>query len=131
MSKPIQKVEIETIDKKTKSINALFDSGSFYSIIRSDSMPATKYLFKYPKPKEFGTANKKSILKIIGETSLVIKINNKKINETVLVAPQLSRDLIIGAKAMQSWHITVDNSTGETKIVVEKDMNDPDITEVV
>ncbi|MBW8051630.1 MAG: retroviral-like aspartic protease [Cytophagales bacterium] len=131
MSNPIQKVEVETIDKNTKSVNALFDSGSFYTIIRSDSMPATKFVFRYPEPEIFGTASKKSMLKIIGETSLIIEINNKRIRETVLLAPLLSTDLIIGAKAMQAWHITIDNSTGETKITVGIDMNDPNITRVI
>ena len=131
MSNPIQNLEIETIDKKTKSVNTLFDSGSFYSIIKQDCLPLSEYIISYPEPKVFGTASEGGTLQITGSVELIVTINNKKINELVYVAPKLSMEMIIGARTMQSWHITIDNSTGETIISVDKDMNHPDITRVV
>lgn len=130
MGKPIQQVSISTIDQRTKAVNALFDSGAFYSIIHENSLPQTNYITHYPKPEVYGTATKGATLKITGETTLMIHIEDKTIRETVLISPELSREMIIGAKTMQSWHITVNNETGDTKIVVGTDMNDPEVTEV-
>jgi len=131
MSNPIQNLEIETIDKKTKSVNTLFDSGSFYSIIKQDCLPLSEYIVYYPDPEIFGTASENGTLEITGSVELIVSINSKKIKETIYIAPNLSKEMIIGSKTMQSWHITIDNSNGKTTISVDKDMNDPDITSVV
>ena len=43
--KPIQKVIIESLDGNTKTVEALFDRGSFYNIIRKDTLPETKNIY--------------------------------------------------------------------------------------
>lgn len=131
MSYPIQKLQIETIDKKTKSVNTLFDSGSFYSIIKQVCLPSSEYIVYYPVPELWGTASEGGTLEITGSVELIVTINNKKIKELIYIAPNLSKEMIIGSKTLQAWHITIDNSNSKTIISVDKDMNDPDITSVV
>lgn len=39
MSKPIYSIEIITADAKKRAVNTVFDTGSFYTIIREDCIP--------------------------------------------------------------------------------------------
>ena len=44
MSKPIHEITIETMEKKTNKVKTLFDTGSFYTIVREDVLPETKFV---------------------------------------------------------------------------------------
>ena len=116
------------MDNRNGAVNALFDTGSFYTIIREDCMPPKAYF--YPQSNELGTASHGGKLKISGATILIIEHEGRKIKTQVLVSPTLKQDMIIGAEAMQSWHINVLNTKKETKVIFNLDMRDPDINEV-
>lgn len=132
MSKPILEIELkfQLTDQRKKNIPALFDSGSFYTIIRSDCLPSIKAMSPYKSPKVLGTARKGTKIKIVGETALIITIGKKMINSHALVSPNLSREMIIGAETMQSWDINIKNRYGKTQVLIGHDMRDPDIVEV-
>ncbi|MBI4645543.1 MAG: hypothetical protein HY738_02850 [Bacteroidia bacterium] len=129
--KPVQKITIATKDKKSRTLEALFDSGSFYNIIRKDSLPETRFANYYDEPCEFGTAAIDKKFQIIGEVSLIMEIDNRRFDDIVLISEQLSLEMIIGAKTMQGWDISIVNENGHTKIKVGRDMRDPDITTIV
>lgn len=130
MSKPIVNVTIISTDEKKKDVPALFDSGSFYTIVRQDCLPSPKAVLYYKKPRSFGTAKKLAKVEILGETSFVIVIGKKMVNTHALISSDLSREMIIGAETMQSWDISIKNKNGHTQISVGHDMRDPEITEV-
>lgn len=126
--KPKVEIQISTVDKKHATINALFDSGSFYSIIREDKLPSKKFIF--PQSQIFGTAAKDGKVEISGSTHMVIEYEGRRINDSVLVSPNLNQEMIIGAGTMQLWHIDIENKKGKTKVIFRLDMRDPDIMEV-
>ncbi len=129
--KPIQKVIIETLEGNIKTVDALFDSGSFYNIIRRDKLPVTKNIYFYDTPRKFGTAAQNTSLQIIGKTDLIVELDNHRFDDPFLISDSLSRNMIIGAGTMQKWDITIINKKGNTEIKVGRDMRDPEITEVV
>ena len=130
MSKPILKVTITNTGGRSASIPAVFDTGSFYTLIRQDRLPAGTSLLRYRVPEILRAAAKGSRLRVIGETGLIITIGRKKIRDTALVTPDLAREMILGAGTMQKWDISVHNRNGKTRIAVGRDMSDPEITEV-
>lgn len=126
--KPLLPVKIFSLNKTSNHLNAVFDSGSYYTIIRADKLPRNTTVIK--QKVTFRTANKKGNLNIIGQTILTIAIGNKMIQDAVLVSHELGSDMLIGAKTMQSWDISIVNTNGKTKVNVKHDMRDPEITEV-
>lgn len=130
MSKPIREITITTLDEKTGSVKAVFDSGSFYSIVREDKVPAGAMIVWRSVPKEFKTAAQGGKLIVTGEIPLVITIGDKMVEDSILVSPHLGQEMLIGAKTMQAWDISIVNENGNTEIVIRHDMRDPDIIEV-
>ncbi len=127
--KPILPITIFSLNKTSRNVNAVFDSGSFYTIIRADKLPANTTII--PQNTTFGTANKKGRLNVIGQTILIMGIGKKMIQGEVLVSPDLGSDMLIGAGTMQTWDISIINIKGKTKIDIKHDMRDPEINEVV
>jgi hypothetical protein len=126
--KPLYPVRIFSLNKTSTKLNAVFDTGSYFSIVRADKLPRNTTVIK--QDLVFRTANKKGSLKIQGQTILTIEIGKKMVQDAVLVSSELGSDMLIGAKTMQSWDISVMNSNGKTRITVKHDMRDPEITEV-
>ena len=126
--KPIFPITIYSLNKTSQNVNAVFDSGSYYTIIRQDKLPLNTVVIE--NNKTFRTANKQGNLEIIGETILIFQIGEKMIDDKVLVSADLGSDMLIGAQTMQSWDISIMNIKGKTKINIEHDMRDPEITEV-
>jgi len=126
--KPVFPIKIISLNNTSANLNAVFDSGSFYTIIRADKLPADTTVIR--QELTFRTANKGGILQIIGKTILDILIGEKMIETQVLVSSELGSDMLIGAQTMQSWDISIMNSKGKTTINVAHDMRDPEITEV-
>lgn len=89
-----------------------------------------KTVVPHPLIKSLGTASKKGGVRISGVTVLVMGIGEKRINDLVLVSPDLKREMVIGADTMQGWDITIKNRNGKTRVHVGHDMRDPDIIEV-
>lgn len=131
MSKPIVSINIKTFDGKSGKVNAIFDTGSYYTLIRENCVPADAAVIKLKNQKFFGTAHKSGQLKIVASLPLILVINGHPVDDGVLVCPDLKSEFIIGAKTMQSWDISIKNKNGQTKIHVGRDMNDPDIQTVL
>ncbi len=130
MSKPIENVTLTTIEEQSVHTKALFDSGSFYTIVREDILPQNTQILRYKNPELFGTAGKNGSVSITGVTSLVVAIGEKMISTRAYVSPDLRREFIVGAETMQAWDISIHTTNGKTKIHVGHDMRDPEITEV-
>ena len=130
MSKPVLDIAITTLDGRSRKIPAVLDTGSFYSLIRQDLLPSGTDLLRYPSRRIFRTAARGGKLGTIGATELIITICGKKILANVLVSSNLAREMIIGAGTMQMWDISIKNRNGKTRVIVGRDMRDPEITEV-
>lgn len=121
---------VTTLDDKSRTVKAIFDSGSFHTILREDRVPAGALIERRMKPLQFKTAAQGGTLNVTGGILLVITIGNKMIEDSALVSPDLSQEMLIGAGTMQKWDISVMNQNGKTEIIVGRDMRDPDIIEV-
>ncbi|MBI2061258.1 MAG: hypothetical protein HYT87_16080 [Nitrospirae bacterium] len=130
MSKPILPVILTSTDMKKKRVEAFFDTGSFFTIIRRDVVPSGRATLPYKKAKRLGTAGRRGGVIISGETVLVIEIGKRMISSRAIISPDIKREMIIGAGAMQEWDISVRNRNGKTKVLVGRDLRDPEITEV-
>ena len=127
MSKPILNIEFITPDDKKGEAKALFDSGSFPTILRENMLPKGTKLLTYKKKREFGLADRKGKIEVTASITLIIKIGNKMIETSAFISPDLKRELLIGARTMQTWDISIKNKNGKTFIVVGLDMRDEDI----
>lgn len=130
MSKPIREVEIKTAEGKKAAVDAVLDSGSFYSVIREDCLPRGVNVLKLKHRKMFGTARRGGKLPVTAQIVLDIRLEGRWIEGEFLVSPSLGSDMLIGAGLMQMWDISIKNKNGHTKILVGRDMNDPDIQAV-
>ena len=130
MSKPIFPVRITTPDDRSSTVQAVFDSGSFYSILREDKVPAGAPVIRRAHPRTFRTAARGSALAATGELPVVLAIGDREIDDVVLVSADLSQEMMVGAGTMQKWDISIVTREGRTEVVVGRDMHDPDITEV-
>ena len=130
MGKPIQTLTVRDVADRPATVRAVFDTGSHFTIVRESCLPAGAQVLKYAKPKDMRTATQGGPLSITGATQLVIEIGDKQVQDEVLVAPQLGQEMLVGAGTMQKWDISIQNENGHTRVVVGKDLRDPDITEV-
>ena len=130
MSKPVRDIDIRTKDGKRGEVQALIDSGSFYTIIRQDCLPKGTAVVKYKTTEKLGMAGKTGQIRVVAETGIIMRLEGHPIQDTVFISPDLKREFIIGAKTMQAWDITIKNKNGHTAIHVGHDMNDPDVQAV-
>ncbi|MBI2889802.1 MAG: hypothetical protein HYY13_03350 [Nitrospirae bacterium] len=130
MGKPVLKVTLTTADQKARTVPGLFDTGSFYTIVRSDCVPSGNAVAAYKTAHTLGTAKRRAKVRVVGDVVLVIRIGRKIIRSPAFVSPDLQREFIIGAETMQAWDITIRNRNGKTKVIVGRDMRDPEVTEV-
>lgn len=130
MSKPVFEIEITSVDQKSSKVVAVFDSGSFPTIVRLDKLPSQQ-LLKYTKPEIYGGAVQGSKLNVIGCTRLIVEYKGRMFYTIAEVAPQLSAEMLIGARTMQEWDITIKNKNGKTEITIGHDMRDPDLNMIV
>jgi len=130
MSKPVLPVTITNSKGKSVTIPAVFDTGSFYTLIRRDCLPPATSCERLAEPRTLRAASRGSRLRVTGTTVLVIGVGGKKVLDHALVSPDLAREMIIGAGTMQQWDISIRNRNGRTRVVVARGMGDPEITEV-
>lgn len=130
MTKPIRKVQLITMDGRSKTVSGRFDTGSFHTIVRPAALPEGAVVSSLAHPEELRTAAAGGRLRVTGAIVLYLQIGRKRIREDVDVSPDLSRDLLIGAGTMQKWDITVRNTNGSTEVVVGRHVADPEVTEV-
>jgi hypothetical protein len=131
MSKPHLDVILTTADGKTSTANAVFDTGSYYSLLRGDKVPPGAIVTKQIPPQTFGTAAKGGQFSTTGVLPVILGIGDSEIDDVVLVAPELSVELIVGAGTMQKWDISVVTRNGRTEVLVGRDRRDPALTAVV
>ena len=130
MSKPILDIEIHTPDDAFTTVKAVFDTGSFYTIVREDRVPSQAAIVRRKIPRILRAAARGSQLTAVGEVSLVLSIGGREIDDVALVSPELAQEMLVGAGTMQKWDISILNQGGHTEVSVGRDMHDPDITEV-
>lgn len=131
MSKPVKEIHVTSLDGKSGAVKAVFDTGSFYTIIREDRVPSGAQIVREGAQQQFRTAAQGGKLEINGVLPMArIIIGEKIIEDSMLVSPNLAQEMLIGAKTMQSWDVSIINTNGQTDVVVKHDMRDPDITEV-
>jgi hypothetical protein len=131
MAKPILPITITTAEGKSRRVSAVFDSGSFYTILRADRIPAGAKVLLLKEPQTFRAAAKGTSFTATAELPLVLTIGRRRVHDVALVSSQLSREMLVGAGTMQKWDISITTRKGRTQVSVGRDMQDPDITEVV
>ena len=115
---------------KTGDAEAVFDSGSFFTILRHDKVPAGALVPQMPAPRAFRTAAVGGKLLATGQIVLVITIGDKMVEDSALISSDLAQEMIIGAGTMQKWDISIQNRNGQTSIEVGRDIRDPQITQI-
>lgn len=130
MAKPALQIEITTAEEKSGSVKAIFDTGSFYTILREDKVPVGAKVLERKQPHVFRTAARGHRFSAAGEIPLVLMIGDKAIHDVALVSSDLSQEMLVGAGTMQKWDISIITRNGHTEVSVGRDMRDPDITEV-
>lgn len=130
MSKPVMELTIRSMLGGRAKVRAVFDTGSHYSIIRESKLPPRTTVLRYAKSERLRTAARGGRLDVLGTTVLYIQIGKKVIRHEVLVSPDLSQDMLVGAGTMQEWDISVRNGGGRTRVTVGRDVRDPDVMEV-
>ncbi len=131
MSKPVQKVVVTTFEGRKTDAEAVFDSGSFYTLVREDCLPEGSLIIRPGQSRYLGTEKEGSKISITGSVHLEIEIRGRQIEGEAYVSPDLSAQLLIGAGLMQMWDITIKNSNGSTTVEIGRDRNDPHIQTVL
>jgi predicted aspartyl protease len=94
---------------------ALFDSGATYSIIRRDIAERIELLVPLPDPENwiFETARVGDHIQALYRVMLNFRFDDSKarFSDEFVVFDACSEELIVGAKTMQAWHITLDFKT--------------------
>jgi len=129
MAKPVVEIQITTLDEKTAAVQGglrrapstrscaltRFPPGCRHPAIRASSLPDGG-------PGGFPARH--------GELPVVMTIGDREVDDVVMVAPELSQELIVGRGTMQKWDISVVTKEGRTAVHVGRHMHDPDVTEV-
>ncbi|MGO9308583.1 MAG: retropepsin-like aspartic protease [Spirochaetia bacterium] len=91
---------------------ALFDSGAAYSIIRRDLAERLEQLVPLPGPENwiFETARPGDLIHALYRVTLNFLFDDSKarFSDEFVVFDECSEEVIVGAKTMQAWHITLD-----------------------
>ena len=94
---------------------ALFDSGASYSIIRRDIAQRIAPLVPVTDTEDwtFETARPGDLIQATHLVNLTLLFDDSpaRFTDEFVVFDECSEELIVGAKTMQSWHITLDFST--------------------
>ena len=104
-------------NKGTKDVKALFDSGASQSFIRADIAKELSSPARLPNPKEFemGRGTLKVSRAMIGD----IQLDGATLFTTLLIVPNLTEELILGADFFQRWKIRL-NPENE-QVILDQD----------
>jgi hypothetical protein len=130
MTKPVLEIEITSAEGKARTVKAVFDTGSFYTLLREDRIPEGATVIARKDPHVFRTAARGQRFSAVAELPLVLTIGDKAVLDVALVTPDLSQEMLVGAGTMQKWDIGIITRQGRTEVSVGRHMKDPDITEV-
>ena len=89
-------------------LEALFDTGATYSLIREDIAERLATLEPLKPPIEAKMATEENRLVVEKRVILDFYIDGHRYSDEFLVVPELRREAIIGVGTMQKWHIIVD-----------------------
>ena len=81
MSKPIRTIKVKTMDGKKTVVEALINTGSFYTIIRQDRVPSGAKVISYSKPEKLGTAKKSGQVRVVASAEMIIEIEGRPIKD--------------------------------------------------
>jgi predicted aspartyl protease len=112
----IQK-EIELAGSKGREkVIALFDSGATYSCIKKELAEKLEIIIPIPEPIELRTAKESE--KIIAKECIRIDfyLNGYRFSDEFIIIPELSEEVIIGAKTLQAWRLKLDFENDEVII---------------
>jgi hypothetical protein len=87
---------------------ALFDSGATYSWIRPDIARELDVVNLLPEKMVFGTAKNGDQLIATERTTLNFFLKDCRFSDEFMLIPDLSEELIIGAKTLQAWRMKLD-----------------------
>ena len=130
MTKPVLQIGITSAEGKSRTLNAVFDTGSFHTLLREDRIPEGATVITRKDPHVFRTAARGQRFKAVAEIPLVLTIGDKAVLDVALVSPDLSQEMLVGAGTMQKWDISIMTRNGRTEVSVGRHMRDPDITAV-
>ena len=104
-------------NKGTKDVKALFDTGASESFIRADIAKELSSPARLPNHKEFemGRGTLKVRRAIIGD----IQLDGATLFATLLIVPNLTEELILGADFFQRWKIRL-NPENE-QVILDQD----------
>ncbi len=91
-----------------KEFTALFDSGATYSCIRPENAEKIGSIEPILHPFKIETASEGHFIEAKNRVSLDFYINDFHFSDEFMVVPNLSEDVIIGTKTMQSWRLKLD-----------------------
>ncbi len=112
----IQK-DIELVGSRgKKKVLALFDSGASYSCINPELARQLEHVNALPEPKIFGTAKDGEQLSATERTSLDFLLEGYRFSDEFMLIPELSEQVIIGAKTLQAWRMKLDFENDEVII---------------
>jgi hypothetical protein len=131
MNRPVLEILLTTPDQATSTVKAVFDTGSFYSILREDKVPPGGLVHRRKTPRIFRTAAQGKQFQAQGELPVVLTIGDRMVDDVVFVSSDLAQEMLVGAGTMQKWDISIVTRSGRTEVVVGRDMRDPDINDVV
>ena len=98
--------------KGRRRLNALFDSGASYSIIRRDVAEELELLTPIPDPENyiFETARPGELIPAHYRVTLELRFEESgaRFSDEFIVFDDCSERLIIGVATMQKWSITLD-----------------------
>lgn len=108
-----------TGSKGRRVCTAMFDSGASYSIVGRDIAQDIAQLEALPDPSEwvFETAKPGEFIQAIGVVRLEFRFadSDARFSDEFVVFDELSQEIIIGAKTMQAWKITLDFAAEEIR----------------
>lgn len=102
--------------KGEKELGGLFDSDSTYSCIERSLAESLANLERITVPLKFETAEKKRSIEARERVSLDFYLNGYRFSDEFMVIPDLSEEVIIGAKTMQAWRFKLDFENEEVII---------------
>ena len=104
-------------NKGSKEVKALFDSGASESFIRADIAKELSSPTRLPNPKSFEMG--RGILKVSRAMIGDVQLNGASLFATLLVVPNLTEELILGADFFQRWKIRLNPENEE--VVLDQD----------
>ena len=95
---------------------ALFDSGASYSCIVPELARQLEHVTRIPEPMTFGTAKDGQRLVATERVSLNFYLEGYRFSDEFMLIPELSEEVIIGAKTLQAWRMKLDFENDEVII---------------